>query len=156
MKAALGRPASHELLRISEPSWDPVVPMLKDLRQPGDTLLVSNSMKALYYFGDYDYEVSATIVEETRTGSEFGIDGRTGRRVVSRASSIARIIAESERVVVVIDDRNLGRAAAVTPDAAEEIRARCRHAARHEPSRVAIWTCAGGDVGQGTPGDNGP
>lgn len=143
LKAVAGGHADSHLATETNPTWQPVVPIVKTHLTETDTLVVSNSMKALYYFGDYDYDLSATIVAETETGEEFGRDPRTGRKAISRPESFERILGQSERLLLVIEDGKFGWFSGVPQAVADMIRVRCIRVAHVETSRVAIWTCEG-------------
>jgi hypothetical protein len=143
-KAIVGTRAEPHVSMETDPSWNEVVPIVKRHLSATDTLVVSNSMKALYYFGDYDYDLSATIVAETETGEEFGRDPRTGRRAISRPESFERVLRQSSRLLLVIEDGKFGWFSGVPGNVADMIRVRCKPVAHVQASNVAVWTCEGG------------
>ena len=76
---------------------------------------MSAGVKGLYFLGRYDYEVNASVVQETETGQEFGRDPRTGRQAISSADSVARVVAEPGRSLVIVEEQKLGRNGGVPP-----------------------------------------
>lgn len=140
----LGRRAEFRILDKSEPSWTQAVPIVRSLLANSDVLMVSSSMKSLYYLGGYDYEISATVMRETDTGTEFGLDERTGSRIISRPESFKSILAKSRNVVLVLEDGKIGTQGGVIPETVEAIRASCKLVEHVEPSSVTVWSCNGG------------
>ena len=60
--------------------WPAELDVLRPLAQEPAILVTSSGMKAIYYLGDYDFELNANVVDETDTRRDFGIDERTGRQ----------------------------------------------------------------------------
>jgi hypothetical protein len=77
----------------TDASWKAAAGTLRDLIETADVVVTPNSLHALYYVGTYDFEYRRTGVYETLTGQEFGIDPRTGRRVIATAASLERLMA---------------------------------------------------------------
>ena len=52
-----------------------------------DILVTTNALSALYFLGDYDVEMSATVLHDF-SSEEFDLDPRTGRPVISTTGSL--------------------------------------------------------------------
>jgi hypothetical protein len=63
----------------------------------------STGVKAAYYLGDFSFELNSSVMLETDTGEEFGLDPRTGRQVVSSLDSILRIVHECGPTLVIVE-----------------------------------------------------
>jgi hypothetical protein len=98
-------------------------------------------MKALYYLGRYDYELNASIVLETSTHAEFGLDERTGRRAIGTAQSTAQVLDMPGTTILVLEEEKLGIPAGVPADAVELIAARCSILAVPAVAGVRAWRC---------------
>jgi hypothetical protein len=143
LNLAAGRLAAIDGLPFAdEPDWTQIVPDLEPAVRVADRVVASNSMKALYYLGRYDFELNATIVPETVTGLEFGTDWRTGRQVIGRAESIARVLEQPGDSLVVIETKKIGRFSGVTDEAFAVIESRCREMSLSAEVGVRAWTCA--------------
>jgi hypothetical protein len=66
-------------------------------------VLSSSGVKAAYYLGDFSFDLNSSVMAETDTGEEFGLDPRTGRQVISSMSSILRVIQECGPTLVIVD-----------------------------------------------------
>ena len=108
-----------------ETAWSAALPTLQPLVTSASRVVTSNAMKALYYFGRYDYDLNATIVPETQSGQEFGLDERTGRHAISTAQSIAQVLGMPGTTIVILEEMRLGIPAGVPADAVDTIAARC-------------------------------
>lgn len=124
-----------------EPDWTAAVPLLAGPAREASRVITSNSMKALYYLGRYDLELNATIVPETDRGAEFGLDERTGRRVISRPESVERVLSEPGESIVVLESEKIGRPSGVPADTFEAVRTHCRELAVPEATRIRAWRC---------------
>ena len=113
----LGKDRPSEVLDYgNETDWTAAKPVLMPAVAAGETLIVSNAMKSLFYLGRYDYELNASIVYETDTGKEFGLDERTGRRVIGQRASLEKVLSETPRALVVAEDKKLGAKQGVRPE----------------------------------------
>jgi hypothetical protein len=138
---ALGRLAAIDNLPFAdEPEWSTVAAELSQLGLGADRLIVSNSVKGIFYLGRYDYELSATIVPETATGEEFGLDGRTGGRAIGTAASVAEVLSLPGTSFVVLEKAKLGTASGVVPEALDVITSRCSEV-QLPPAEVRAWHC---------------
>ncbi len=72
--------------------WKEADELLEPWLDRADVLLTTNGTYSLYYFDDYDLEISKNIVSQTASGSEFGRDTRTGRHAISTAQSLREVI----------------------------------------------------------------
>src|SRR5690606_17000396 len=73
-RLVLGRATTEQALSYAgEADWASAVAPLTSALAAADRVVTSNSMKALYYLGRYDYELNASIVAETEPGDEFGV-----------------------------------------------------------------------------------
>jgi hypothetical protein len=128
----------------SEPDWASLVSELEPRAREADFVVTSNSMKAIYYLGRYDFELNATIVPETEGRSEFGRDRRTGRQAIGTATSIQRVLQQPGKTLVVIEASKIGRSSGVTADAYAVIESRCDGLSLPEDSGVRAWWCVAG------------
>lgn len=124
-----------------EPDWGSLVPELEGLVRAADLVVTSNSMKALFFLGRYDYELNATIVPETESQSEFGRDRRTGRQVIGTAHSIRKVLAQPGSTLVVIESSKIGRSSGVNQEAFAAIASRCDEKELPPDSGVRAWWC---------------
>lgn len=124
-----------------EPNWMPLVAQLGPLARKANQVVTSNSMKALYYFGRYDYELNATIVPETETGADFGRDERTGRQAIGTAESVREVLDRRATTLVVIESSKIGRTSGVTSEAYAVIESHCSELNLPHSSGVRAWWC---------------
>jgi hypothetical protein len=124
-----------------ETDWISAVPILEPFVASADRVVTSNSMKALYYFGRYDYELNASIVLETATGQEFGRDERTGGHAIGTAESTRKVLDMPGRALVVLEEEKLGLSSGVPTAAVETIAARCASVTVPAEAGVRAWTC---------------
>jgi hypothetical protein len=66
------------------------------IEDPQTAIVVTSGVRALYYFGRYDFEYSRPHVLETENGRDFGIDTRTGRPVIGTVQSLRSVLASYE------------------------------------------------------------
>jgi hypothetical protein len=125
----------------AEADWAPLVIPLKSHTDSADRLVTSNAMKALYYFGDYDFELNASIVAETDTMEEFGRDTRTGRRAIGRADSVAQVLGKAGSTLVVLEEEKIGKSSGVQDEAFAVIESRCKEVSLPTKSGVRAWSC---------------
>jgi hypothetical protein len=124
-----------------DPSWHTAVPALRPFLQRAECVVVSNSMKALYFLGDYDYELNAGIVYETDTAEDFGLDVRTGRRAIGRRSSLATILERNARVLVILERKKIGVRSGASADVIQLIQERCVSVPLPVDSGLETWFC---------------
>lgn len=127
---------------FSEPDWIPVLSTLRPLSDGSERVVTSNAMKALYYLGQYNYELNASIVPETETGEEFGRDIRTGGLAISTAGSIDEVLAKPGRTLVVLEDKKIANKVGVTQGAVDVITARCTPIALTADVKIHAWSCS--------------
>ncbi len=125
----------------SEPEWSPLVVELEPRARAADYVVTSNSMKAIYYLGRYDYELNATIVPETETRAEFGRDRRTGRQAIGTAESIRQVLDQPGQTLVVIEESKIGRFSGVSSEAFAVIETRCNELSLPADTSVRAWWC---------------
>jgi 4-amino-4-deoxy-L-arabinose transferase-like glycosyltransferase len=125
----------------ADTSWQSAQPTLRALAAKASAVVTSNSMKALYYLGRYDYELNASIVGETDTREEFGTDERTGGRAISTADSLGKVIRTNARTLIVVESRKLDSPAGVTREAALRAEEDCVRVSVPEDSGLTVWTC---------------
>lgn len=124
-----------------EPDWSAARPILRDQAARAGVVIVSNAMKALYYLGRYDYELNVSIVAETNTRAEFGIDGRTGRRAISSPQSLARVLDDHADALVVAEREKLGSDSGVTTESLALVERRCEPVPLPAEVAVNAWWC---------------
>jgi hypothetical protein len=95
-------------------------------------VLTDNGVKAAYYLGDFSFELNSSIMLETDSGEEFGLDPRTGRQVVSSLDSILRIVHECGPTLVIVD--HVGHRHEDTLEALDELTSRLIPAAN-----MSMW-----------------
>jgi hypothetical protein len=141
-KLLLGRTTPQESLSYAnEPDWSPALPALRPALVTADRIVTSNSMKALYYLGRYDYELNVSIVAETRSHQDFGVDERTGRRAIGRRESMQQVINMPGRSLVILEDRKLRNPVGVPAPVVELIAARCAAIALPLNIGLSAWQC---------------
>ena len=137
-------PYSKVLANGDETSWSSAQRLLLPLAANADAIVTSNSMKAIYYLGRYDYELNTSIVAETNTGAEFGIDERTGRRAISTPESLAQVLRTHATTLIVAEKEKLGLDAGVPAGTAAVARERCGPIPVPDDARIAVWWCPRG------------
>ena len=133
-------PASVVLSYGDEPDWGQALPVLKPRLAGADVVIVSNAMKALFYLGRYDYELNVSIVAETDTRADFGIDLRTGGRAISAPQSLRRVLAEGDALVVA-EDEKLGTSAGVTQASVAFLGEQCASVELPAGTGLSAWWC---------------
>jgi hypothetical protein len=124
-----------------EPDWSPLIGELEPRARAADHVVTSNSMKAIYYLGRYDFELNATIVPETETRAEFGRDRRTGRQAIGTAESIRQVLDRRGKTLVVIEESKIGRFSGVSSEAFLVIESRCDELTLPAGTGVRAWSC---------------
>jgi hypothetical protein len=84
-------------------NWPAEVPSIRPMIEPPTILVTSSGMKAVYYLGDYDFELNANGADETDTRRDFGRDPRSGRQVVSAPASVELLMRCYPDIVFVLD-----------------------------------------------------
>jgi len=136
-----GRDGAEVLSYANEADWSKAADALAPLRRDSIPTIASNGMKALYFMGNYDFELNASIVAETDTGKEFGIDPRTGRPVVSRAESLALLLRDHPRALVIVENEKLRRAVGVAGEVVDLLDARCARVELPREGGIVAWSC---------------
>jgi hypothetical protein len=145
-KLMAGRATPEEALSYAvEAEWSPIVPVLKPLLPKADRIVTSNAMKALYYLGRYDFELNASIVPETDTAEDFGIDQRTGRKAIGEPASVAKILDMPGLTLVVLETESLNLPHSVSSEALAVIEARCAVVLLPTAVEVRAWRCQHSD-----------
>jgi hypothetical protein len=141
-KLVLGRSTHQEALSHgAEPDWQPLVKILQPLAAAADRVITSNSMKAIYYLGGYDFELNESIVRETNTRVDFGIDGRTGRPAIGTPQSTAQVLDMSGSTLVILERKTIGQTGGVSAAAVSVIIERCTSVALPPGAPLLAWTC---------------
>jgi hypothetical protein len=86
------------------PDWSAAADSLRALSTRAEIVVTSNSLQTLYYIGDYDVEYQETLVDESSTLRDFGVDYRTGRQVVGTPESLALIMSCFQRGLVFAEE----------------------------------------------------
>ena len=142
LKLAAGRAQPEVALTYGvEADWSRVAANLEPQVSRADRLVTSNAMKALYYLGDYDFELNASIVLETDTGEEFGRDMRTGRHAMGAAASVRRVIDAPGSTLVVLEVEKIGKQTGVPSGAVAVIETACAEISLPAGSGVRAWSC---------------
>jgi hypothetical protein len=139
----LASAAPQEILSYaSEPDWQPAVGQLQPALAAGSRVVTSNAMKALYYLGRYDFEMNVSIVGETDTGRDFGVDSRTGGRAIGSAAALRTVIDWPGHTLVVLEDRKLHSAQGVPSAAVDVLSSRCAPLVLPSGGGLSAWQCA--------------
>lgn len=137
-----GRATPAEALSYAvEAEWSPAVPVLAPFVPKSQRIVTSNAMKSLYYLDRYDFELNASIVPETESGEEFGIDPRTGRHAIGAPASITKVLDMPGTTLVVLESETLNLPHGVPTESLAVIESRCR--VIHLPAGVELraWEC---------------
>ena len=134
-------PYSKVLAYGDETSWSSARAVLSPLAAAADAIVTSNAMKAIYYLGRYDYELNASTVPETDTGTEFGIDARTGGRAISAPQSLVRLLSTQKRVLIIAETEKVGLEHGVPASTAAVAREQCGAIGVPEAARITVWWC---------------
>jgi hypothetical protein len=141
-KLVLGRGEPASILGYQhEPDWSIAAETLRAPVAQADRVIVSSSVKGLFTFGRYDYELNSSVVLETESREEFGRDRRTGRQAIGTAESVTRVLDEPGLTLVIIEDEKLDNAAGAARPAVDVIRARCMAIDLPPESRIFAWRC---------------
>jgi len=142
VKLVLGRGDPADVIGYAaEADWSLALPQLEAFVGSADRVVVSSSVKGLYVLGRYDYELNASVVLETETGTEFGRDPRTGRQAIGTAASVGEVLAEPGSALVVIENEKLNNPSGAPEDAIELIESHCTAIEVPPASQLAAWTC---------------
>ena len=129
------------ITNASEAEWGIALPALRDYVNSADNVVASSSVKSLFAFGRYDYELNASVVFETETGQEFGRDPRTGRQAIGARASIERLLNEAGTTLVVIEDEKLDDDDGAPADTVNLVRQRCTEIEVPPESQLNAWFC---------------
>lgn len=100
-----------------DPDWSEATPLLRELADDSSVVITSAGIKALYYLGEIEFDLSVTNIAET--GSEFMTDDRTGGLLVGTVESM-KLIRECYRSgLVVIEKRHWRNSWAVSDAVAD-------------------------------------
>jgi hypothetical protein len=80
-----------DLLPDPARAWASVKPQLEPWLD-ATVVVTTSELPALYYLGRHDLLVSRSRLEETREPSEFNLDPRTGRPVISKRASLELVM----------------------------------------------------------------
>lgn len=73
--------------------WAAASEVLKPIADRSDVVITTNALAAIYYLGDYDFDMNAShLLEADPLRREFTVDHETGRPVISTGRSLERII----------------------------------------------------------------
>jgi hypothetical protein len=126
----------------TEPDWHAALPALRAAASDAERVMTSNSMKAIYYLGRYDYEINVSIVAETTTHADFGVDERTGGRAVGSARATRLVLDMPGKTLVVLEEKKLASPVGVPRDALELIENLCEVVALPGATGVRAWQCS--------------
>lgn len=105
-------------------NWAEVVPFLREIRQQHDVVIASQPLHAIYYLGDVDYVLNATMLADVaRPGIRAALDRRTGRVIFDDVASLQAIVRCHDSGSVIIHGPAFGNPTRVAPDVARFIAA---------------------------------
>jgi len=84
--------------------WPEATDKIRESIKHYPVVLSSSGVKAAYYLGDFSFELNSSVMRETDTREEFGLDRRTGRRVISNLESIMKIVRECGSTLVIVEE----------------------------------------------------
>ncbi|HMF28738.1 MAG TPA: hypothetical protein VKE42_08205, partial [Candidatus Cybelea sp.] len=125
----------------NDADWAPAVPTLAPVVSTADRVVSSNSLKTLYYFGRYGYELAGSVLVETETGEELGRDERTGGTRTGAADSTRQVLEMPGRTVFIFEDAAIGDESGVPAEAAEYVAARCKSVSVPPAAGIHAWSC---------------
>jgi hypothetical protein len=134
-------PASVALSYGVEADWSPAVAVLTPWVHSSTRVMTSNSMKAIFYLGTYDFELNASIVGETDTMSDFGTDERTGRRAIASLESLMEVLDMPGQTLIVLERETMNLQSGVSAAAVGAIESRCEQIALPTSAALRAWHC---------------
>lgn len=143
LKLVVNKGQMDETLPVRrEPDWTLAVDKIGDLATAVDTLVVTSGVKGIYAFGRYDYEMSTTVVQETDTGEEFGLDPRTGRQVIGEADSVQAVIDADGQALFVLEDRMIDQPYSSPRESIAVLKQKCSPIdLTSTESQLSAWLC---------------
>jgi hypothetical protein len=120
-------------------NWPAEVAALRPVVEPPTILVTSSGMKAVYYFGGYDFELNANVADETNTRRDFGIDPRTGRQVMSLPDSTELLMSCYPDIVFIFDESRWSRDTAVPVATSALIEARSERLPTNPNSKLMAF-----------------
>ncbi len=142
VKLILGRPLVNDVVSLNDESdWSTLQSIIEPQLSNVDRVIASSGFKSLHALGRYAYELHATVVAETDTGEEFGIDPRTGRGVISSAESVGKVIDMDGIEMIIVDEIMLNTPYGVNSNAVQLIDERCTSIDVPDAARVVAWRC---------------
>ena len=86
--------------------WPSALDEIRQALNKYPVVLTSSGVKAAYYLGDFSFELNRSVLLETDTGAEFGLDPRTGRQVIASIESVLRVARECGPTLVIVDQQH--------------------------------------------------
>lgn len=126
---------------LNEPDWVATRSILEPLLNEAEDVLVSSGVKSLYAYGRYDFELNKTVVDESDTGDEFGLDSRTGRRVISDVNSLIQVVDDIGVELVVLENRMLNAHYSANTEVVSWLGEHCQTIAVPDVSLLSAWRC---------------
>ncbi|MFK7892340.1 MAG: hypothetical protein AB8B63_16095 [Granulosicoccus sp.] len=142
VKLVLGRPLINDAVHLGEePDWIAAKSVIDPLLPDIDRVIASSGFKSLHAFGRYSYELHTTVIAETDTGDEFGVDGRTGKQVISSADSVSHVIEMPGNELFVLEERMINEPHGANSQVMEVIENRCSILPLPSVIGVKAWQC---------------
>ena len=88
--------------------WGRAASELTALMDKHPVVLTSTGVKAAYYLGGFSFDLNSSVMLENGDGSEFVLDERTGRRVISSPESVAAVLFTCAPALVIVESRHAG------------------------------------------------
>ncbi len=121
--------------------WQQLSLDIKPELQKSEVVIASAGVKSLYFLNRLDYDLCKTVMAENESGSEFGKDLRTGRSVISSASSLASIKSKKASGIIIIEFSHWRKKNLVSDESANWIEANTQQVKVLDPSlRLFVFT----------------
>lgn len=126
---------------MNEPDWPAARAVLDPLLADTEDLIVSSGVKSIHAFDRYDVELNKTVVAETPSKVEFGLDTRTGGKVISTVQSLNTLVDDPGREVVVLENRMMNQPYSATTEVVNWLDNHCKIIPLPESTRLTAWEC---------------
>jgi len=99
--------------------WEQAGQVLIPEIKPGDVILASSDVKAIYFLGRSDFVINRALISESKTNREFGRLRQTGRPVIGKLGSLKKLMACYETGIAIVEDNHWRADYSVTNEVAD-------------------------------------